>query len=333
MLSERTFLLCAVVGCVLVVFLPGSAHGWGDNAHRITAEICQAQLSASALAAVNAQLPEGFDLPDIATWPDSYDHSDDGAWSEPLHYVDLYEDSFNFTYDVCFGEVAEYVGCVVTAVENFTAILKEEYQEGNYTLCKGDDNDPDGEPCPLSFFIHFLGDIHQPLHVAYASDAGGNQYSVDYMGDITNVHSVWDGKLLGTYEDNNDYDWWTISQQLLGWVNNHTAESERFVSNMDPAFWADESFELVRLVAYNNHPGSVSPATIGRDFTLPDFPIKTLNEHHAEHIAKSGRSASSSDCGCPEYNDGYYDRNIGVALRRMVMGGLRAAELLNEIYA
>jgi hypothetical protein len=70
-------------------------------------------------------------------------------------------------------------------------------------------------PCDLSYLVHWLGDIHQPLHVAYESDYGGNDYDVDFFGDCTNLHSLWDSGLLYHYEDDNNYDWEDVAQVKL----------------------------------------------------------------------------------------------------------------------
>ena len=48
----------------------------------------------------------------------------------------------------------------------------------------------------LRFLIHFMGDLHQPLHVGDNNDRGGNQRVVYLEGDSTNLHAVWDGKIL-----------------------------------------------------------------------------------------------------------------------------------------
>lgn len=46
------------------------------------------------------------------------------------------------------------------------------------------------------FLIHLVGDLHQPLHVGRAEDLGGNKINVTYFGQNTNLHSLWDSKLV-----------------------------------------------------------------------------------------------------------------------------------------
>jgi hypothetical protein len=52
----------------------------------------------------------------------------------------------------------------------------------------------------LRFLIHFMGDLHQPLHVADNSDRGGNRRTVLLDGDSTSLHEAWDGKMLEHYQ-------------------------------------------------------------------------------------------------------------------------------------
>lgn len=48
----------------------------------------------------------------------------------------------------------------------------------------------------LKIVMHLLGDLHQPLHVGYASDRGGNMVEVGFLGTTTNLHKVWDSEII-----------------------------------------------------------------------------------------------------------------------------------------
>ena len=47
----------------------------------------------------------------------------------------------------------------------------------------------------LKFLVHFIGDLHQPMHLGRFDDLGGNKISLNWFGKSTNLHSVWDGKI------------------------------------------------------------------------------------------------------------------------------------------
>ena len=74
--------------------------------------------------------------------------------------------------------------CVVAAIEKYTAILRDKSQP------------KDKRREALTFVVHFVGDIHQPLHTAGDKDRGGNDIKVRYLGSETNLHTVWDSMLI-----------------------------------------------------------------------------------------------------------------------------------------
>jgi len=106
------------------------------------------------------------------------------------------------------------------------------------TLWEKIKNDPDPQQrlVALKFLVHFVGDIHQPLHVGYKHDRGGNDVSVDFFGQRTNLHRVWDtmilrrdratGKRLKAYAARvrasisaKDRDAWAAVTDPVAWAN------------------------------------------------------------------------------------------------------------------
>ena len=58
---------------------------------------------------------------------------------------------------------------------------------------------PDAERSEaLKFLVHFVGDVHQPMHAGFADDRGGNDFQVNYQGKGYNLHSTWDRLMLDT---------------------------------------------------------------------------------------------------------------------------------------
>ena len=130
--------------------------------HQVVATIAQYFLSSNARNAVNQQLYAGSSLPNISTIPDYYDSLPQGQWSIPLHYVD---DSLNAT-EFAFAQSCGESPCVVSAIYNFTAQLYARRNNiSSYPLCENAETPALAEPCPLSFVVHFIGDVHQPMHV------------------------------------------------------------------------------------------------------------------------------------------------------------------------
>ncbi|MBT7768063.1 MAG: S1/P1 nuclease, partial [Bdellovibrionales bacterium] len=97
----------------------------------------------------------------------------------------------------------------------------------------------------LKFFIHMFADLHQPLHVGFAADRGGNKIKVKWFKDSANLHSVWDT--------------WMIQYQNLSYTE-YTAFLDHF-SNKELKEWqqgdyedfAYESRKLVRKIYQDKH--------------------------------------------------------------------------------
>eukprot|EP01115_Flamella_aegyptia_P007187 TRINITY_DN29922_c0_g1_i1.p1 TRINITY_DN29922_c0_g1~~TRINITY_DN29922_c0_g1_i1.p1 ORF type:complete len:294 (+),score=125.74 TRINITY_DN29922_c0_g1_i1:90-971(+) len=229
--------ISAVLLCVFLV----SVNGWGEEGHKIVAEIAAEFLSSNSNTLVS-DFCGSYTLPDIAPLPDDFDHTSQGRWSAPCHYCNLPDDATSFNIGYCDGQC-----CVVTAIVNYTSILQSEVSspfQCNFDQSAG------VEPCALTFLVHFVGDVHQPLHVGYGSDEGGNAVKVYYQGSETNLHAVWDTKMIDQW--NSDYS--SAAQELITYINNNPAVVKQYIADMSPSDWANESFQYVRTVCYNYNP-------------------------------------------------------------------------------
>jgi hypothetical protein len=157
--TRRLGLLKSLVGgCLALVAI--CAHAWGAAAHRLIAEAAYGQLSPAARAAVDdlLTLEPGATFESISTWADEVRSPGTGPW----HYVNLPRDSgcmYEATRD-CPDE-----RCVVGAIERQTAVLSSGAHGAERLKA-------------LKYLVHFVADIHQPLHVGYGDDRGGNLYQV-----------------------------------------------------------------------------------------------------------------------------------------------------------
>lgn len=161
--------------------LPGTALGWGFEAHRIVAAVAQQQLSPAAKAEVDRllALEPGSSLESISTWADEVRSPTTAAW----HYVNFRRE------DGCrYDAMANCPGgnCVVGAIERQLRVLAG----------KGPDED---RLRALRYVAHFIPDLHQPLHAGYFDDKGGNLYQVQAWGRGTNLHALWDTVLVAQW--------------------------------------------------------------------------------------------------------------------------------------
>lgn len=154
-----------------------SAHAWGPIGHRVIAELADERLSPVAKARLKSILGKES-LADVANWPDLV--RSDPAWrhADPWHYVTV-EDAKS--YD---PKSANPNGDVIEAIERFS----RELAQPKTTVEK--------QRQAVAWLVHLVGDIHQPLHVGRGADRGGNEIQLKWFGKKTNLHSIWDEKLI-----------------------------------------------------------------------------------------------------------------------------------------
>lgn len=175
----------------LMLLLAGPVAAWGPQGHRLVAALAWAELTPQARAEIMVLLAGEPDptLPGIANWADQLREEDPdlGKRSGSWHYVNLAEDGCH--YDA--GRDCPGGNCVVGAIDAQLAVLA----------------DP-GQPLAarrqaLKFVVHFVGDVHQPLHAGFGHDKGGNTVQITMPngtrdGEGSNLHRLWDSGLLNT---------------------------------------------------------------------------------------------------------------------------------------
>jgi hypothetical protein len=196
--------LLKVVATLLLLTLTPSANAWGPTGHRVVAEIAQRHLTPAAQVKVSLIL-DGRTLADVANWPDDLRSDPRYDKYKPLHFATVknglasYRDS----------EKAR-CGDVVVAIDAFTAFLRTGSRESLYVVkalsdktdgtgqeaCNPQETEPISTALALSFLVHLMGDLHQPLHVG-GTDLGGNLVDVNWMDRWkTNLHSTWDDEMV-----------------------------------------------------------------------------------------------------------------------------------------
>lgn len=248
---------------LLTCFIAQPALAWGYEGHEIVALIARAELTPAVRAKVDAILTTdtsdltGHDMASEATWADAY-RSHGGRATAQWHFVDTEIDGSADQKAACFGNPAPdqpasagpAQDCVVDKVREFSAELA----------------DPATAPAErllaLKYLLHFVGDMHQPLHASDNHDRGGNCVLVSLGGSRTvNLHSYWDTGVVETIGT----DAATVAQQLEHQI---TPAERTMWARGTPADWATEALSVARTVAYSLH----SPPGCDRDaapMTLP----------------------------------------------------------------
>lgn len=151
--------------------------GWGKTGHRTVGQIAELHLSEKAKKQLDALL-DYQSLAMVSNWMDdiksdsTYDHTH--VW----HWVTIPEGQ---TYQGC--EKNPHGDIIMTITR-----LIEELKKGGWSKVE--------EAERVKMLVHLVGDIHQPMHVGGKDDQGGNKVMVQWFGENTNLHRVWDSHMI-----------------------------------------------------------------------------------------------------------------------------------------
>jgi len=263
---------------LLLALFPLEAFAWGAKGHSIVAELAERGLS-PAVAAQVRDLTFAAPLRDSASLPDDWRAQEVRGERQgntgALHYSNIPNDQAAFDR----ARDCKEEQCVVAGIEKYLAVLKDKTQS------------KDKRREALIFVVHFVGDIHQPLHAAggmvrneqsgqWEPDRGGNLVKVRYLGIETNLHSMWDSMLLE---------------------------------------WGPDSIDdyVDHLVKYEMRGRPIEELQRG---TIVDW----INESHYAAV-REGYEIGNGRIGAD-----YAQRNIGVVYERLLRGGLRLRKLLED---
>ncbi|MEO3404959.1 S1/P1 nuclease [Mucilaginibacter sp. CAU 1740] len=202
---------------VTLIVISAALISWGYKGHRAVATIAQKHLTSNTAYVVSAYL-KGESMAEVSTWADEHRNPTTAKW----HFL-------NLPLGLNHQQFVDYVN--QQSNDNvYGAILKEE------AILKDKASTSDQRNSALKYLIHLVGDAHQPMHISRAEDKGGNTIQVRFDNAGTNLHSLWDSKLIdheGLTEEQiaKQYDW-ANETQIKKWQ----ADS--------PIEWLWESYQI-----------------------------------------------------------------------------------------
>jgi hypothetical protein len=286
--------------CFCLSVLPcAGAWAWGQEGHSIIAEIAQRRLAPSAAMEVARLLGNNHSLASVASWAD--DERDRRPETYDWHFVDIPINSNN--YDPSKQCALKDTGdCVVAELERLTSDLR----------CAATD---DLKKDALRFAVHFVGDIHQPLHTVLEAK-GGNLIKVEakMRGALTcrggpcpvtsahtNFHAVWDTNLI----NKTTWDWGAYVDRLEGgWLK--SADAQGGADGGTFVEWATQTHAAAQTV------WNALPANLVMILTL-DRPLDAASDIVLD--------------------DDYYQLVQPVLDKQLGLAGIRLARFLNDAYA
>ena len=290
-MAHPSKVIAALFGAMSIVCLcclTGPAHAWGDEGHEVIGLIADHYLEPAVRARVNAilagdtsHLTSSTQIDQEATWADKFRDSDRNTTkirynqTHNWHFVDLELDGPNLQA-ACFrrpsppqrsaASLGSADACVVDKIDEFTVELASSAtaeQERRFAL---------------EFLLHFIGDVHQPLHAGDDHDRGGNLKFVSAPGIApNNLHHDWDTEFVARLGGNAA----AVAQQLIAAI---TDAQHRQWSQGSAADWAAESFAAARDHAY----GLLPPAGRPNHYRLSEAYVSDATIVTRQQLSKAG---------------------------------------------
>jgi hypothetical protein len=274
------------LAAVLLLLAPAPAAAWWEYGHETVATIAEMNAAPATRREISRLLGQSrlLETPTCSAatieaasiWPDCIKQLRDRfSYASPWHYQNV---------DICRPFDQESAcrdgNCVSAQIERQTRLLADDALPVRERIMA------------LAFLVHFMGDLHQPLHAGDRGDLGGNRFGADYgiISGRTNLHTIWDGYLA-------DRSISTPIGEAAGLLAEMPAADRDAARLGTVTDWARESWQAARDFAYGTMlPDPCAPIPAVRP-VLRDEQIRTL---------------------------------IPVVRRQVTRGGLRLARLLDE---
>ncbi len=267
-----------------------AAFGWGFIGHRAVGEIAQRHLTPKARLAVS-RLLNGESLALVSTWADEVRSHADYKHQDTWHYVDY---PIGTSYD---PTKASPKGDVIGSL---TRIRLELLDPASPQARKATN---------LRLLAHFIGDLHQPLHVGNGTDQGGNLCSVTYLDESTNLHALWDDKIIDSMR--------LSYTELVNFID--TATKAEFTAATAGNFeeWAAESASVRE---------GIYPLSVGSTAKLEAPTERTYCRKNTTDPLPDAKLI-------PKLSYAYRYEHWPLIQKRLRLAGYRLAGQLNEIFA
>lgn len=265
------------------------ALAWGDYAHRLTGSIAWSQLTPAARAQVRRLLRSErrletpncrlANIEDASVWPDCVrgQYRDRFGFSAPWHYQNISVcGAFDINAKCADGD------CVTAQIPRQQAILADRSRPPHERLQA------------FAFLVHFIGDMHQPLHIGDKADLGGNNVRAAFgfkAPERMNLHRIWDSDLAERALTEPP----AIAPQRITRAQRRAFTAGPADTAARVAEWARAAWEISRTTAYPElqfHPDSCpipvdARRALPRGMVTPDYVAKATPAVR-DQVAKAG---------------------------------------------
>lgn len=248
------------------------AMAWGPHGHQVVAEIAARELEAAPRAEVERLLGDRASnaMRQASTWADEIRGDSEWRHTGPWHYL-------NFERGDCSYNARENCrdgNCVVGAIQRQAKVLRDPKstrpQRAN----------------ALRYLIHFVGDVHQPLHAGFGQDRGGNDFQIRNRREGDNLHAFWDQDLIRASRGKLD-----VMAHVADLSQPKRPPIQHAWQRRAPIEWAEASCRIVQAPSFYPPRGRIDDAYIREHAAIADAQL-TLAGHRLASVLNDLLAAS-----------------------------------------
>lgn len=202
---------------------------WGKTGHRVVGELAERYLSARAKTAID-ELLDGASLAEVSNYGDEIKSNPKFKKLNYWHYV-------NLSSDESYASAPKNPkGDVVMAIKKCISVIEDITQPKNERAFH------------LKLLVHFVGDLHQPMHVGRKADRGGNDIRIQWLKKNSNLHRLWDSHLIDSR-----------SMNIVEWTNDIdqiSSKKLKRITKVPIEKWISESQILAKIIYKSTLPNS-----------------------------------------------------------------------------
>ena len=215
---------------------------WGQSGHRVIGLVAENHLTKRAKDKINFLL-DGNSLANVSTHADEIKSDKKYNYISKWHYI-------NIPLNKKFDEIErEKDGDIIYAINKCIEVLKSrKYNKKEKSF-------------HLKLLVHFIGDLHQPMHLGSKKDRGGNDIKLLWFGSITNLHRIWDTQII----ESHNMSYTEMASDLPIFTPNQIkVEANKSINN-----WVEETRIYTRQIYSESPPNG----KLGYEYRYKNLPI------------------------------------------------------------
>lgn len=202
----------SIIIFAIITILTNNLFAWGKRGHEIVAQIANHYLDKSVVKRIQSCLGK-MSFEEASVWMDQIKSNRSYDYMKPWHYI-------NIDRDATYVKTKEpnIINALTDAITNLDINSYRTKEVINFNL---------------KLIFHLIGDLHQPLHVGYPDDRGGNYVQVKFLKKKTNLHFVWDESII-QYSN-------ITAEDCIDLAKIMSPEEIKSIQQINPGTWLNES--------------------------------------------------------------------------------------------